>query len=115
MFYIICVDCEKTSSRGLNVTLNADGNGYTTTGIGACGETDIIIPSKIYGKPVTTIGTSACYNCSSLTIYCEAESEPSGWNSYWNSSAGPVYWYRENEPTEEGNYWHYVDGVPTAW
>jgi len=50
-----------------------------------------------------------------LTIYCEAESEPSGWSSNWNDDNRPVYWYRETQPTEEGNYWHYVDGVATKW
>ena len=47
---------------------------------------------------VTTIGSFAFYSCSSLTIYCEAESKPSGWNYDWNYSNCPVVWgYTEEE------------------
>ena len=49
--------------------------------------TSIVIPSS-----VTSIGFYAFSDCSSLTIYCEAESEPSGWNSWWNDSKRPVVW-----------------------
>ena len=41
---------------------------------------------------VTTIEYRAFYNCSNLTIYCEASSRPSGWDSSWNSSNLPVVW-----------------------
>lgn len=78
---------------------------------------------------ITYIGASAFYNCSKLTtivipmsvtgigyyaftdyttqkvIYCEAESMPGTWSSYWLGSTNiTVYW---------GNQWEYVDGVPT--
>ena len=44
--------------------------------------TSITIPNS-----VTSIGYSAFQYCNNLeTIYCEAESQPSGWSSYWNSS-----------------------------
>ena len=49
--------------------------------------TSIYIPNS-----VTTIGSYAFYDCSSLTIYCEASSQPSGWNSNWNPSNRPVVW-----------------------
>ena len=64
--------------------------------------TSIVIPNS-----VTSIGRYAFDICTSLTIYAEAETQPSGWSSYWNSSNCPVYWHRENEPTGTGNYWHY--------
>ena len=49
--------------------------------------TSITIPSS-----VTSIGEDAFYNCKSLTIYCEAESQPNGWDSDWNYSSRPVEW-----------------------
>ena len=55
--------------------------------------TSIIIPASI-----TSIGSSAFRDCTNLTIYCEAESQPSGWNSNWNYSDCPVVWgYTKNE------------------
>ncbi|MBR2611631.1 MAG: hypothetical protein IKC72_01055 [Clostridia bacterium] len=48
---------------------------------------EIIIP-----ECVTSIGSSAFSGCTSLTIYCEAVSKPSGWNSDWNYSNRPVVW-----------------------
>ena len=49
--------------------------------------TSIIIPDS-----VISIGSYAFRYCSNLTIYCEAASKPSGWNSYWNSSNVPTIW-----------------------
>ena len=49
--------------------------------------TSVFIPSS-----VTSIGSLAFYGCPSLTIYCEAESKPSGWGSGWNNSNYPVVW-----------------------
>ena len=47
----------------------------------------IVIPSS-----VTTIGQSAFNLCWELTIYCEATSKPSGWDTNWNSYNCSVYW-----------------------
>ncbi len=45
---------------------------------------------------VTYIGAGAFSDCTNLTIYCEAASQPDGWNSYFNSSNCPVVWgYKE--------------------
>lgn len=49
--------------------------------------TSITIPNS-----VTNIGERAFDRCNSLTIYCEAESKPSGWAENWNSSSCPVEW-----------------------
>ena len=49
--------------------------------------TSVVIPNS-----VTTIGEHAFARCDSLTIYAEAQSKPSGWDSYWNSSSRPVVW-----------------------
>lgn len=56
----------------------------------------IIIPIS-----VTEIANYAFGNCDNLTIYCEAESKPSGWGSYWNSNwfldkTAVVWGYTEN-------------------
>ena len=52
---------------------------------------------------VTSIGSYAFRYCDNLTIYCEVESKPSGWDYRWNYSSRPVYW---------GGEWEMVDGVP---
>jgi len=49
--------------------------------------TSIIIPSS-----VTEIGADAFNGCDNLTIYAEAESQPSTWDKNWNSSNCPVVW-----------------------
>ena len=52
---------------GLAFTLNDDKASYSVTGIGVCTNTDIVIPSKHLGLPVTSIGQYAFSNCSSIT------------------------------------------------
>ena len=67
--------------------------------------TSIAIPNS-----VTTIGNSAFSDCNNLTIYCEATSQPSGWDSNWNwnvswSSSLPVVWgYVNSSTTTEYEY-----------
>ena len=66
-------------------------NSITSIGAGAflwCLElTNITIPSS-----VKNIGNDAFYLCQNLTIYCEAESKPDGWDKSWNVSNCPVVW-----------------------
>jgi hypothetical protein len=52
---------------GLEYTLNEDQSSYSVTGIGKCKATDIVIPKKYKGLPVTSIGDDAFYDCDSLT------------------------------------------------
>ena len=47
----------------------------------------IIIPDS-----VTSIGDFAFSGCGRLTIYCEAASQPDGWNRNWNFFDCPVVW-----------------------
>lgn len=78
----------------------------SNTGLG-----EIVIP-----KSVTTIGNRAFGGCHSLTVFCEAENQPSGWDANWHNSAPTVYWYSDTYKwSQYTRYWHYVDGVPTLW
>ena len=49
--------------------------------------TKIVIPSS-----VTSIDYAAFSHCENLSIYCEAPSQPNGWDSHWNNSYRPVQW-----------------------
>ena len=60
--------------------------------------TSIYIPDS-----VTFIDHSVFSYCSNLIIYCEASSEPSGWDSDWNVSNRPVVW------SSNGQYGEYND------
>ena len=47
--------------------------------------------SRVYiPESVTTIGTEAFYGCTSASIYCEAASQPDGWDETWNNNGGTV-------------------------
>ena len=49
--------------------------------------TSIVIPIG-----VTTVKNNAFNGCSNLTIYCEANSKPSGWENNWNATNCSVIW-----------------------
>lgn len=71
---------------GVNVT-RIDEHAFN----GCKGLRKVVIPCG-----VTSIAKKAFNNCDNLTIYCEVESKPSGWDSYWNYSNCPVIWeYRD--------------------
>lgn len=55
-----------------SVTRIKDGTGYTNVGAN--------------GHPADSnkFGDLPFYGCTNLTIYCEATSKPSGWDTYWN-------------------------------
>ena len=77
--------------------------------------TSVTIPDS-----VTSIGSSAFYDCYRLTsVYYKGTSEEWGKISIWSYNDklknATLYYYSETEPTESGNYWHYVNGVPTKW
>ena len=66
--------------------------------------TSIEIPSG-----VTSIGDSA-FDCRSLTIYCEAKSQSSGWDDYWNNYNNPVVWNcNNNDIADDGNIYYVAD------
>ncbi len=63
----VCSLCgEKKVSEGLKFTLINNDTEYEVSGIGTCKDTDIIIPDTYNGKPVTSIGDYAFYDCDSL-------------------------------------------------
>lgn len=55
-----CDGCDKKlATVGLEYSLNADGKSYTVIGMGEATDTDVIIPPKHNGLPVTAIGDKA--------------------------------------------------------
>ncbi len=64
----------------------------SVTSIGYCAFYGCPLKSIVIPKSVTSIGEAAFSGYPDLTIYCEAASQPAGWNSYWNSDNLPVVW-----------------------
>jgi len=50
------------------------------------------LESIIIPESVTSMGANVFRGCNNLTIYCEANSQPSGWDSDWNKRDIPVVW-----------------------
>ena len=71
-----------------------------------CGCTGLI--SVVIPDSVTSIGIYAFSGCTWLTIYCEAASKPSGWDSSWKPSSRPVVW---GYTGEEYTYTFVVEGI----
>ncbi|MBR2375425.1 MAG: leucine-rich repeat domain-containing protein [Clostridia bacterium] len=94
----------------INLTSVVIGDGVTSIGeyafSGCSSLTSVIIPDS-----VTSIGNNAFSG--GLTIYCEATSKPSGWDSNWDGN-GAYFdrWYSEKRRT---GCWRYVNGVPRMW
>ena len=73
-YTIYCSDAEISKdgivtyypSKGLELTLNSDGQSYSVTGKGSCTDVKIVIPGTYNELPVTNIGYSAFENCTSL-------------------------------------------------
>ncbi|MBE5732084.1 MAG: hypothetical protein E7353_03515 [Clostridiales bacterium] len=99
--------------------------------------TSVVIPSYYGTYPVTSIGDSAFYNCSSLTsitipanvtsigenvfsgcdkltIFCEAESKPSNWSGSWNSYKPVVWNCKNNKLATDGYEYITVNGINYA-
>ena len=84
--YLVLIKARDTSVTSCTINENTkiilDDAFYYCTSL-----TSITIPDS-----VTSIGSYAFWGCDSLAIYCEAQSKPSGWDSYWNVSNCPVVW-----------------------
>lgn len=61
------VGSKLTATEGLNYILDTDKDSVLVSGIGNATETDIVIPSRYNGYPVTAIYPSAFINCASIT------------------------------------------------
>ncbi len=121
--------------EGLVFSLNDQQTEYSVTGYFGS-DSKLIIPSTYENKPVTSIGSYALYNCTSLTsvyipksivaigyrafyfcfnltIYCEIEIKPSGWDNNWNESNCTVEWgYKPNQDSGWGGN---VFPFPDEW
>lgn len=65
--FIGCVDLYDTkASEGLNFYSWDDGKSYSVIGIGSCEDTNIVIPRRYKGKPVTSIYNGAFSRCESI-------------------------------------------------
>jgi len=67
------------------------GNSITSIGDSAFEGCNALMGVTIFDS-VISMGYNAFSDCLSLTIYCEAESMPSGWDSSWNPDNRSVVW-----------------------
>ena len=77
-------DCRDLKSIELSDSLTHIDNGAFYQ----CSELKtIVIPNSVF-----YMGNAVFDECSNLTIYCEAESQPEGWDKAWNRDNCPVVW-----------------------
>lgn len=89
---------KKTESLGLEYVLNKDNNSYSVASVGACQDTDIVIPSKYEDKPVTVIWANAFNGYTSLTSITIPESVTSiGEDAFYDTA------YYNNEENWEND------------
>ncbi len=86
-----------TYSRGLELTLNDDGESYSVTGIGSCTDSDLRIPPTYEAKPITTINEKAFMDCSNIkSITITANITSIGMAAFACSSLENIYIYPQN-------------------
>jgi len=74
-----------------------------------------MLTSITIGNAVASIGSSVFTSCDSLTIYAEAASKPSGWDSNWNPLDRPVVWNcLNNDVASDGNIYIVYGGIVYA-
>ena len=55
------------------------------------------LESVIISDSVIGVGKHAFSSCVSMTVYCEAESQPESWHPEWNPSNCPIVWGYDRE------------------
>ena len=60
------------------------------------------LSSIVIPESVVSIGESAFQGCYSLTIYCKAQTKPSGWANEWHWEWTKIYWSNEWEYNSSG-------------
>lgn len=60
-------ESENREGRGLDFARNRDLPGWAVVDIGTCGDTDLVIPARYRGEPVTRIAASAFDSCDFMT------------------------------------------------
>jgi hypothetical protein len=111
---------------------------YAVDGLKEVADGDIVIPSTYNELPVTSIsegafeectsltrveipnsvvsiGADAFLMCESLTIYCEAVEQPTGWDSGWNNDNLPVVWgCKNNDVADDGKIYVVIGNIRYA-
>ena len=88
----------RSCSELTSITIPSSVISIGTSAFSYCNDlTKIYIPSSVITISASDDYDSPFYSCSStLKIYCEASSKPSGWETYWNyydsSNACTTYW-----------------------
>ena len=65
--FALPTEAQAASESDLSFTLNSDGNSYMVSRCFNLVRGELVIPATHYGKPVTSIGNSAFFNCTGLT------------------------------------------------
>lgn len=131
--------CNKNSDEQGLIFQQIDGKKeYCVVGLEDDCKEDIVIPTEYKGLPVTEIDRDSFQNskittvtipnniikihnyafrgheCNALTIYCQAQLEPSGWSSSWNDYC-PVVWNCDNnEIADDGCVYAIINGIRYA-
>ena len=78
--------------RNATITSVTIPDSVTTIRFGAFGYVGGDFHALVIPSSVTIVEDYIIHSCGYLTVYCEAESQPSTWNANWNIGNRPVVW-----------------------